>query len=545
MSTSISSTRLVLLCILLVCFVHCRHENHSPVFTASFDGTLNSSAGEPLPQSRIDPDFRGYLTRQALPLHPGDSVVYKAENLHLQRGSLLVWLKPGFRFPETPIRLISIHGKPQLDLVLDKKSIEFSLRPNAGMEALYHCEPVHFAPGRWDLFAATWDGATASFYLNGQPQSCSRSEKTLQTAFDSGPITLSIGLNLEKEEDTEFHEVIRDLAIWDSIKPAEWILHYYEQQTHATTLVYRVRDLMHWAGKPVADEEAAGGIAWTGDTQLAELDDLKVPSSGDYDLTFRIKPLSNLRAGSLKMEVWTGGTGNRRLLAARENENNELTPPPPNQLLAASKKDSTYQPLSLRFHAEAGARITYKLLCFLAGKYSFLLDTAIVRAVNAHWQDARSVESLQHTMGVWEEDPQANHGRAWSNQNALNLGPYTCIGQPGRYRATWRIKIGADVPNRAPLVLLKVFAHDGFLPMRRGNKDYAGISLNAADIEKRNQWLNKSVDFNYDGADMMEFYAHTKVLDPGAVCLDTVTIQRLPNPQSADRTHHRDTEARR
>ena len=463
-------------------------------------------------------------------------MVYEAENLHLQRGSLLVWLKPGFRFPESPIRLLSIHGKPQLDLVLDKKSIEFSLRPNAGMEALYHWEPVHFAPGRWDLFAATWDGTTGSLYLNGQPQSCSRSEKTLQTAFESEPIKLSIGLNLEEEEETEFHEVIRDLAIWDSIKPAEWILHFYEQQNHATTLVYPVRNLMHWAGKPITDAEAAGGIAWTGDTQIAELDDLKLPASGDYDLTFKIKPLGNVRARSLRMEVWTAYKGKSKLLAARENEEKELTPPPSNELLAASKRDSSYQPLSLRFRVEAGTPITYKLLCFLAGKYSFLLDTAVVRAVNGSWQDARSVENLRHTMGVWEADSQASHGRAWSNQNALNLGPYTCIGQPGRYRATWRIEIGADVPDRAPLVLLKVFAHDGFLPVRRGNKDYAGISLSAADFEKRNQWLNESVDFNYDGADMMEFYAHTKILDPGAICLDTVTIQRLPNPRSVDRS---------
>jgi hypothetical protein len=107
-------------------------------------------------------------------------------------------------------------------------------------------------------------------------------------------------------------------------------------------------------------------------------------------------------------------------------------------------------------------------------------------------------------------------------------GPYTSIGQPGKYRVTWRVKISDSVPNNEPLLLLDVYAHDGFLNEgKRGTRSYGKLALGASEFKTPHVWENKSIDFRYDGANMLEFRAHAKWMNPGAVLLDTVEVQYL------------------
>ncbi|HET6267727.1 MAG TPA: hypothetical protein VFG11_08420, partial [Acidobacteriota bacterium] len=107
------------------------------------------------------------------------------------------------------------------------------------------------------------------------------------------------------------------------------------------------------------------------------------------------------------------------------------------------------------------------------------------------------------------------------------FGPYTCLGQPGQYRATWRIKIAKNVPENEPLLLLDAFAHDGYLQDRRGSKPYGKLALSAAEFQKKDQWENKSLDFRYDGSNMMEFRAFSKTMEDANVFIDTIKVERI------------------
>jgi hypothetical protein len=114
----------------------------------------------------------------------------------------------------------------------------------------------------------------------------------------------------------------------------------------------------------------------------------------------------------------------------------------------------------------------------------------------------------------------------------LNIGPYIRLDNSyQQYRASWRIKVSSKIPPDTPILLLKVFSHQGiYANNRRANKDYAALPLNSSDFPQKNVWQTKSVDFKYDGAEMMEFIAHAKILDPGSFLIDTVTIEALANP---------------
>lgn len=295
------------------------------------------------------------------------------------------------------------------------------------------------------------------------------------------------------------------------------LLFLVTQVLYAVTpaLVYRECDLTHWNGKPIHDPEAKGGVAWTPDTLLAKQDGIRLPVTGDYELSFRIKPLGPLKPKSLRCEVHSSKA---ILIASRDSEE-------------IAKSPDVYQTFVVRFHATAGTVIGYELHCLLAGKFSMLLDTATICSLKSNWKDVRRIEDLHHNMGIWKADPAAARGRAWSNQNALNIGPYVSIGKPGRYRATWRIKVASKIPPDAPLLLLKVFSHNGILPgNRRGNKNYATLALSSSDFPKRDVWQTKSLDFNYDGSDKMEFIAHAKLLDTGSFAIDTITVEALGKP---------------
>jgi len=42
-----------------------------------------------------------------------------------------------------------------------------------------------------------------------------------------------------------------------------------------------------------------------------------------------------------------------------------------------------------------------------------------------------------------------------------------------------------------------------------------------------NQWKTASIDFDYDGAHMIEFRTFAEVLDPGEIVIDTITAEKL------------------
>ena len=205
----------------------------------------------------------------------------------------------------------------------------------------------------------------------------------------------------------------------------------------------------------------------------------------------------------LRCEIWKLEQNKRFPLAVWEKRAGDLV------------NRNKYETITLNFHADAGTTAGYAFNSFIPSKYSILLDTIVLESANGKWKNIRRAEDLQHTLGVWMKDDEASKGKAWSNANTLLYGPYTCIGQPGWYRATWRIRIDDSAPEKEPLLLLDVYAHDGFLHAgRRGTRSYGKLALATSDFPHRNTWERKSIEFRYDGANLLEFRAHAKLMKP-------------------------------
>src|SRR5205823_13967021 len=66
----------------------CKNQEPQPIFYLSFDGSIGSPSGK-IP---FDPEFRGYLKRQALRLTPGNVVQYNAPPLGT-KGTVQIWIK--------------------------------------------------------------------------------------------------------------------------------------------------------------------------------------------------------------------------------------------------------------------------------------------------------------------------------------------------------------------------------------------------------------------------------------------------------------------
>lgn len=491
--------------VLLLLVSGCSKERTVETMTVSFDGTLAPSSGA-APKVAFDPLFLGYLMRQSLHLSAGEQVTYDLRHMKLEQGTLLIWFKQDFVPPLARTQVLSLAGSngSQIDICEELKGMSLATKEGAGDPEKVSQTAGSFLAGQWQMLSLTWSDSAARLYSGTQ---------LLASSSVSGfsPESLAIGVWGEPQKKNGAAITVRDLTVRNQTMDDAWIRAQIEAHPIGTSkLVYRQADFTHWDGKTIPDPQAKGGAAWTPDTLLAKAEKITLPSSGEYELAFRVKASTNIDAGGLKCEIRSGSS----TLVSRTNSADEL------------QKGARYQEFITRFHGEKGSAIDYRLDCFFPGKYSLLLDTATVRARDRSWEDSRRVEDLEHTMGVWRGDPEAAHGRAWSNQNALNIGPYTCIGQPGRYRATWRIKLSSHIPANTPVVLLKVFSHDGAIgKTRRGNKDYASLTLNSDDFPQRDTWLDTPLEFDNDGSDMVEFIAHAKVLEPGSFLIDTITVE--------------------
>lgn len=504
----------ILFTCLIVFLAGCSHKQPAEVLSVPFDGKLQPSKGGGFATEKFEEDYAGYLTRRSLRLHCGQTIMYDIGRTGLSHGSVQVWFRQGFTLPKSPVHLLQLltgPAAPVLDLSLGRKGMTLTVRGESPELSVSHAEQFALTPGVWQMLVLSWTGSEVRVFIDEQPM--------LSSPFHASPSKVSVGSQTDKAcQDDDPTITVRDLAVFDEATDEKWIhASLLARPAGVPKLVYRLRDLVHWNGKAIKDPEASGGLAWTPDTLLAKSEGIPLPSPGDYDLTFLIKASTNIHAGSLHCSVWNSDQdGNPTPLASRDNREDELQMKP------------RYQPFTIRFHAAQKSTIAYQLDCMLPGKYSMLLDTATVRAVGGDWKDVRRVQDLQHTMGIWKADPEAASGKAWGIQNALNIGPYTNIGQPGRYRATWRIKVSGKAPADTQLVLLKIFSHDGYFGHgRTGNKDYAAEAQNSDGFSQKDVWTTRSLDFDYDGSDMIEFIAHAKLLDPGTTLLDTITIEPI------------------
>src|SRR5207249_1341379 len=103
--------------VFLLALADCRSENRGPVFTLSFDSSTRSS----IRGSDFEPEYRGYLKRQALCLNPGNVLSYDVGKIDLSAGGTVeVWIKPGLQFPDSRIRLLRFF---QFDLWLERSAV--------------------------------------------------------------------------------------------------------------------------------------------------------------------------------------------------------------------------------------------------------------------------------------------------------------------------------------------------------------------------------------------------------------------------------------
>jgi Concanavalin A-like lectin/glucanases superfamily len=438
-----------------------------------------------------------------------------------QEGTIKFWIKPDS--PSTDslralIRLSDARGS-SLDVLLVKKTLELNIRqPGMKSPLAYQCTGDEFVRGQWALLAIQWNKSGPKAFRNGKELELRAASSA--TRLDLSKTTLlEVGSETRVANDDEFAVDLRDLQIWDGTSPGESIAAEYaaEIKNMSEPLLWRAVELDHFAGKEAKEANASRGVAWTSDTLIGRKFPITVPADGNYELNFRVKAYTNIAPHSLTCEIFSSASGAKnKSIAKWDNQRGDL--------VAGSK----YQNFSIPFQASSHDSIGYEFRSFIPSKYSLILDTVTLRQSGGGWKDTRRFEDLEHTMGVWKEDAEAAGGRGWTNANTLEFGPYTCLGQPGQYRATWRVKIAKDVPENQPLLLLDAFAHDGYLQeTRRGSKPYGKLALSAAEFQKRDQWENKSLDFRYDGSNMMEFRAFSKTMDDANVFIDTITVQRI------------------
>jgi Concanavalin A-like lectin/glucanases superfamily len=497
-----------------------------PALSISFDGTLVTNHGRnPLKSFRAE--YIGYKMRKALKLLPENILTYDVSSLDLHRGAIEFWIKLDSKPPDRPVSLIRIAGKhaPYFEIVLQERTVAFVYKQDPESQPQYlKSKQAMLSKGAWNLWTFTWDATEkyemyVEIYCNGEP---------VKTEYQMEPLSLTDsnlveGLSLGIAPRGEFAEPcvldLRDPVLWPSLRTASEAAESFsaEYEKMQKQMKWSAVDLYHFAGKKAKDADAKAGLSWTTDTEIAKSDAVKIPETGEYQFNFRMKPLTKILPANLVCEVWskTPGGGKSTITSWKNN----WTDP---------KNQETYQTISLPFHASKAEEIYFDFQSYIPSKYSLLLDTATIRSSSGNWETRHRFEDLQHTMGVWKEDPEAAGGKGWTNANTLHYGPYVCLGQPGKYRATWRLKVARNVDSNIPLLLLDVFAHDGFFPDgRRGHKSYAKLGLSSSDFKERERWESKSVEFNYDGANMMEFRAFAYQLQPEILFIDTITVESL------------------
>ena len=501
-------------------------EPNKPVASFSFNGTLATELGMK-PRESTEIDFFGYRTGQALELVPGSKASYDVDNIDLRRGSIEFWLKLDSPPSKTPVPIIFLNGNhaPRFEIILNNKTVELLFQPDSSTPLrLLRTDQILPGKGTWSFWSVRWDASDHyEMYVdaqeNGEPIQLTDVDEPIPYRQISDSKGFIIGIPSGAVAVDAFALDLRNLTIWPFFRSEKDIQNTSAKQLKEmkAPLLWSAVQLRHYAGVRIKDGEADGGFAWTPDSEIAKQEGIKIPRSGRYKFDFRIKPLVPIPPGNLICAVWKKvSSGTRTIVASWKNE------------WMKPGVITTYQDIELPFQASSGDEFGFDFQSFIPSKYSLLLDTASFVSVDGNWEEHRRFEDLQHSMGVWMEDPEATGSKAWTNANTLHYGPYVCLGQPGKYRASWRIKISPKLSPEAPLLLLDVFAHDGFYPDgRRGHKPYAKLALASSEFSKRNEYELKTIDFNYDGSNMMEFRAFAKILKAGLFNIDTIKVEGI------------------
>jgi hypothetical protein len=516
-------TVLLAICVSLF-LLSCKHEDDKPLLQISFNGSLQTNDGI-APTKSFEADYSGFLKRQALKLRSGDIAIYKIPVSDVPKGTMEFWMKINSAV-HSPIRLIRITSEVNsaIELFLQEKGIGLSLRRENNVERFRGITPFQ-KKGQWMLVDLKWDLTkndqnSFELYLDGEPQQLEGLQRSKLTSskFADSSHRLTIGIPNLENDSNQVLIGLRDLILWNNVSTEKRIRASFTagQQQMDKGLVWPATDLEHFAGKKARITGATNGVGWTIDTIIGRKEGIILPGKAAYELTFRAKPFTKIAEDNFSCEIYfTDATANEIELARWKNS-------------AADFADiGKFKSYSIRFNASPTQPIGFEFQSLIPAKASLLLDTISLRSLNSVWEKQWRFEDIEHTMGVWQEDSDASGGRGWINAHTLHYGPYTCIGQPGRYRATWRIRVAPDVDMRTPLVLLDVFAHDGFLGQRKGNKSYAKFQLDASQFQRLGVWENKSIEFNYDGADTMEFRAFARTLQSPSFAIDTITVTRV------------------
>lgn len=502
----------------------CKHHDDKPLLQISFNGSLQAD-NRIAPTKSFEAEYSGFLKRQALKLKPGDIATYKIPASDIQRGTIEYWIKIN-PVVHPPIRLIRITTEVNsaIELFLQEQAIGLSLRRKNNVERFRSIKHPQ-KKGQWMLVDLTWDLTkndqnSFELYLDGEPQQLETLQRSTPASgnLSDSSHRLTIGIPGLENDSSQVLIGLRDLILWNSVREEKRIRASFAaaQELMNKGLIWPATDLRHFAGKQVRVDGATNGVCWTIDTVIGKKEGIILPGKGAYELTFRAKPFTKIAEDSFSCEIYsTDSTANKIKLAGWKNS-------------AADFADiGKFKSYSIKFNASATNPIGFEFQSFIPAKASLLLDTISLRSLNGEWEKQWRFEEIEHTMGVWQEDSDASGGRGWINAHTLQYGPYTCIGQPGKYRATWRIRVAPDVDKHTPLVLLDVYAHDGFFGQRKGNKSYAKFQLDASQFQKLGVWENKSIEFNYDGADMMEFRAFARTLRSPAFAIDTISVTRV------------------
>ncbi len=495
---------------LLLLFFSCAEKPAASPISIAFNGDVETENGMMPENDSQKHNYASFRERKVLSLHGNEFLQYDLSGWDLDQGSLNFWLKLESASDST---LVSLHAKGTTMRIANSGRVLQMQFSRKGNDQNFQMRRKISPAGMWANIVLTWNTKTdlVSLYVNGSRVDLSESTINETETLEG----LCVG-NSQNQEN--FIALIRDLQLRPSILSDQEIAASFEEkiQEMQKPLKWNAENLEHYAGKKVSAEGTANGEAWTIDTLFASRDHVPLKEGSNYKLVFRIKPLTPLAPGSIQCNVWKSLAAEKVPLISWSNARNDLV------------ETGKYKTFSLPFRANEKESVGYAFYSLIPSKYSLLLDTVTLESENGSWKEIHRAEELKHTVGVWMKDDEAAGGKAWSNANTLLYGPYTSIGQPGRYRVTWRVKISDSVPNDEPLLLLDVYAHDGFLNEgKRGTRSYGKLALGSAEFQTPHVWENKSIDFRYDGANMLEFRAHAKWMDPGAVLLDTVEVQYL------------------
>ena len=464
-------------------------------YKIDFNGTLQSASGFE-PKVSFQPEYSGYQKRKAFHLKSGQHILYDLSPVLTGKQGALRFSFKADSIPSgllvSLVRYDSVDGLQHVSLSIKRRSLIVAVN-----DTHFETAPQIVSPGYWLRISLFWNETAVVPSLIINEKQLHLHPVSLPAAED--PIAKG---NLQIASSHGFSWRIKDLEIGNSLPP--------ENAENYLPLIWPAKDLPHFAGKRIPDKTAQEGTAWTTDSVLSE-NSLRLPAPGKYELVWSVKRIAAAPEGSVVSTVYEGET---KIASEKTN--------------AVSLSENKYDKFVVSFEVNSAKTIRYSLNSLIPIKHSILADSVILRNLHTGWQLHRQIEDTHRTMGMVKDDAEAEKGKAIDNENTLTYGPYICLGEPGKYRATWRLKLSAKIPAKTAVLLLNVFAHDGFLThSKRGNKSYGELPLSSESFSSRDSWETKSIEFQYDGADMIEFRTFTRLFQPGDVLLDTITVERV------------------